>query len=234
MTATANYTKNLTGPYAASKVETGVGPRETWRSLPRWSHLGIYHGGLFIQRHHLCPLGREAGRIGYPCLLGDDRGFSPYAGRGRYRLYMGFDFMAGLAYFRVNPTCELKTGKCHRPHEIEQSSFWDWNVGGTDRANYIDKVGSRSKMGFEWKLVNSGIGFPLQGDPASPEIDGGIEFGRNGDVGVDLDGFPSFELYRRGPQDGTPRCVYQFSETTPFALAMPAFVPGTDEGRSHC
>ena len=217
---------------AASPVQSGAQPRETWKSIPRWKNLGIFYGGLFIQRPDLCPFGRDVPM--YPCLLGDGRGFSAHAARSRYRMYMGFDFTAGLAYFRINPTCELSSGKCHRPHEIEGSSIWDWHLFGSDRANYIDKRVGRSSVGFRWKAINSGIGFPLQGDPSNPEINGGITFGRNGGVGVDLDGFPSFELYHRVGASGSPSCVYRFGETTPFALMLPAIVPGTDEGKSHC
>ena len=78
------------------------------------------------------------------------------------------------------------------------------------------------------------LGLAAGGDPSNPEINGGIAFRRSGGVGVDLDGFPSFELYHRARQGGSPTCKYRFGETTPYALTLPALVPGADEGKSHC
>ena len=200
-------------------------PREAWFSIPRWSNLGISYGGLFIQASHVCPQQFNI-PIVRPCGAGDGRGFSPYAGRGRYRANMGFDFTIGIAYFRLNPSC-VDSGKCFRPHEIEQTRIADF----PDRSSKIDRRITNRTVGFSWSLRNSAIYAP---NFLTPSIDGGISFSRAGSVSLNLDGYPSFELYHKSSGAGRPTCVYQFGETSFGALALPAFVPGLDEGRSHC
>ena len=217
---------------SASPAQAGPQPRVLHRQIPRWKNLGILYGGLFIQKHHICPVGRDAPL--YPCLRGDNRGFTPYAGRDRYRIYMGFDFLAGNAQFRINPTCTLE-GKCNRPHEVEQSRPWYLTfLDAWDRANKIDVRVSGKSVKASWEGANAGVGVPIQINPVNPVIDGSLELYKSGDARVDLDGFPSFELYRRRVSGGNPSCVYRFGETKPTALVLPAFIPGFDEGRNQC
>jgi RHS repeat-associated protein len=221
----------------ASSAVRGKGMiREAWYAIPRWRHLGILYGGLFIQRAKLCPVGVNVPYF-FQCLTGDARSFSPYAGRDRYRMYMGLDFFAGLSYFRINPTC-IAGGECFQPHEIEHSRPW-WDPRDfPDRANKIDKRVTDDYIRFSWKLVNAAQNLPQIHvrffGSILPEINGSMTVKRKGDVELDLDGFPSFELYHRFAPGGTPNCVYQFGETNPLALVLPAFIPGFDEGRSHC
>jgi hypothetical protein len=67
----------------------------------------------------------------------------------------------------------------------------------------------------------------------SPAIEGSMVMYKSGGLRTDLDGFPSFELYRKETTYSQPSCVIQKGETNPVALALPA-IPGLTEGGSHC
>jgi hypothetical protein len=69
---------------------------------------------------------------------------------------------------------------------------------------------------------------------ALPEINGSLEVAKAGTLGVNLDGFPSFELYHRRRAGASPSCVFRFKESVGFALVMPEFIPGFSEGGSKC
>jgi RHS repeat-associated protein len=231
LTAQAIQATNSQAPAArASSEAPSVGPREAWYSIPRWSRRGTYHGGLFIQQGTICPFVGGIYIPGFvPCLRGDSRGFSPNAPRSAYRAYMSFDFANGQAYFRINPTCETG-GECHRPHEIESFRPW-WDLRDLpDRSNRIGVRVSSSAVEFKWSLVNSGLTLPRR---AIPAVDGSITFGKSGETGIDLDGFPSFELYRRSATGLGTTCVFQVRERSKYATVLPP-VFGLGEGRSRC
>ena len=216
---------------ASSPVRPKVLPREKWFSIPVWTRLGIYHGGLFIQQEKVCPFffGWSVPEV-TPCLQGDARGFSATASPTRYRAYMNIDFTVGTAYFRINPTCETG-GECYRPHEIEGFRSW-WDPRDfPDRANKLGAYVSSKAVRFRWSLINSG--FRLFPRDIIPAIDGSLSFGRGGEIGLDTDGFPSFELYRRALAGARTTCVFRHKESKAVALFLPP-VFGLDEGRSRC